>query len=76
MLETRNNIGNQHIGIIDYLQEFNFSKKAETCWKTIVLGKKKHGLSSVPADIYQARFIKFMRETVFAMDKEDYSNFL
>ena len=72
MNESRNNIGNLHIGIIDYLQAFNFSKKAETWWKTNVLGKKKEGLSSAPADIYQARFVKFMEETVLAMDKEDY----
>ena len=74
--ETRNKIGNLHIGVIDYLQAFNFSKKSETWCKTNVLGKKKQGLSSVPPDIYQARFVKFMRETVFAMEKEDYYKWL
>ena len=50
MNETRNKIGNLHIGVIDYLQAFNFAKKSETWCKTNVLGKKKQGLSSVPPE--------------------------
>ena len=74
--DTRNNIGKQHIGIIDYLQLFNFNKKAEACWKTRVLGNKADLLSVAPPEIYQRRFMKYMREYVFSDGREDYNNML
>ena len=74
--ETRNKLGNYHIGIIDWLQQFTFQKKSEMCWKSSVQGKNKLLLSSVPPDFYQARFMKFMRDNVFAREKDDYENML
>ena len=74
--ETRNKVGLQHLGIIDYLQDFDFSKKTETCWKSRVLGKSKSKLSSVHPNIYQARFMTFMRDIVFAKERDDYISFL
>ena len=74
--DSRNRIGKQHIGIIDYLQLFNFNKKVEGCWKTKVLGKKSNLLSSAPPSIYQKRFMKFMKDNVFSDEKEDYNHML
>ena len=71
-VEPRNNVGMQHLGIIDYLQTFNFSKKAESCWKTRILGNNPENLSSAPPDIYQRRFMKFMKDVVFSDEREDY----
>ena len=76
-VEPRNNVGTQHLGIIDYLQTFNFSKKAETCWKTRIMGKKADGLSSAPPGIYQRRFMRFIEKQVFAEEeREDYYKWL
>ena len=69
---SRNKIGMQHVGIIDYLQIFNFNKKAESCWKTRILGNKSDGLSCAPPGIYQRRFMRFMEEQVFSEEREDY----
>ena len=74
--ESRNRIGKHHIGIIDYLQLFNFNKKVEACWKTRMMGKKPNQLSSAPPGIYQKRFMRFMQENVFSDGREDYNNML
>lgn len=44
------------IGIIDILQLFNLSKKAEKIWKHVVLRKDKDGISSQPPEFYSIRF--------------------
>ena len=54
--DTRNKLGYQHFGIIDYLQTYNNLKKAETCWKTQVLCKDPMMLSSASPSVYQHRF--------------------
>ena len=51
-----------YLGIIDYLQDFNFSKWGENKFKSM----KADGdlISSVPPPQYSMRFMKFMQETV------------
>ena len=74
--DTRNKYGGQHLGIIDYLQTYNSSKKAETWWKTRVLCKNPKLLSSVTPAVYQQRFYSFMQEHVFPAEREDYKSML
>ena len=50
-----------HVAIIDYLTEFNFTKKVERFFKTTILSKNSEGISDVPPDWYCKRFIEFMR---------------
>jgi len=54
-----------HISIIDYLQEWNISKKGERFYKTIVLGKDPAYLSAIDPDSYAQRFRFFMENHVF-----------
>ena len=74
--DTRNKLGYQHFGIIDYLQTYDSSKKAETWWKTRVLCKNPKLLSSVTPAVYQHRFYSFMQEYVFPAEREDYNSML
>jgi len=50
------------IGIIDILQSYNFSKKGEHFLKVYGRCKNPHGLSCVPPNQYQERFMKRMRD--------------
>lgn len=52
-----------HIGIIDYLQDFNFDKKIENFLKFRLL-MKGAGISAVPPPDYADRFLRFMRDHV------------
>ena len=47
-----------HIGIIDYLQEWNFNKKVEQFLKTKFKGAKKRNLSAVEPIFYRERFLR------------------
>ena len=51
-----------HVGIIDYLQEFNVGKKLENFAKGFV--ENKHVISAVPAAEYGQRFFEFMQKYV------------
>jgi hypothetical protein len=53
-----------HLGIIDYLQEFNMDKIAENKFKTFSNWKTGHLISAINAIDYQKRFVDFMREEV------------
>ena len=53
------------IGIIDYLQKYNFKKKIENCFKSLLYGKEKNMISSVEPEYYGDRFHDFMVEKVF-----------
>ena len=55
-----------HIGIIDFLQKWNWFKKGESCYKTQVLRRNKGKLSAVEPDKYKQRFLNFMNKNVFA----------
>ncbi len=49
-----------HIGIIDYLQDYNFDKKVENLAKYHIM-MKGSGISAVPPPKYAERFLSFMR---------------
>jgi len=49
-----------HLAIIDYLQEWNLSKKLERLSKTVVLQKDGKSLSAINPDKYAKRFQFFM----------------
>ena len=53
-----------HIAIIDYLQEWNLSKKLERFSKTILLGKDGPTLSAIEPDAYAARFRSFVEKNI------------
>ena len=54
-----------HISIIDFLQEWNFSKKGERWMKTVLLGKDAPTLSAIEPIQYGARFKKFCEQNIF-----------
>jgi len=56
------------IGIIDYLQEYNFRKHIETFVKGIYYGKEKNMISCVHPDFYGDRFRNFMNKYVFVLE--------
>lgn len=56
-----------HFSIIDYLQEWNMSKKMERLGKGILHRNIYNQLSAVPPNQYQARFQKFMSESVIKL---------
>lgn len=47
-----------YIGIIDILQEYNWSKKMERFLKSTFKRRDKHGISSIPSEEYAFRFKK------------------
>lgn len=49
-----------HIGLIDYLQKWDISKRWEKWLKVKLMRRKWSNLSSVPARFYQKRFMDFM----------------
>ena len=53
------------IGIIDYLQMYNFRKRLETFWKGVFYGKEKNMISCVEPNYYGERFQDFMTKNVF-----------
>ena len=57
-----------HIGIIDYLQDYNFDKKVENLLKYRIL-MKGAGISAVPPPKYGDRFLRFMRDHVIVDQK-------
>jgi len=58
-----------HIGIIDYLQEFNFDKKLENRLK-VFLNKEGAQISAIQPKPYATRYMKFMRDKVIIDQKE------
>lgn len=57
-----------HVGIIDYLQDFNIEKKLENFFKQYVK-KKGNLISAVPPSKYAERFLRFMRDEVIVDQK-------
>jgi Phosphatidylinositol-4-phosphate 5-Kinase len=45
-----------HLGIIDFLQEWNFSKAVERFWKHWVNGQESRNLSAIEPKSYKKRF--------------------
>lgn len=58
------------IGIIDFLQEFNWKKYCENKYKTMLYGDDVNQTSSVDSVYYSRRFLNFMKENVFIYGSE------
>ena len=54
-----------HVGLIDYLQKYTFSKKVERYVKIKTTSAMPNEISSIDPDMYFHRFNKFMRKVVF-----------
>lgn len=52
-----------HIGIIDYLQDFNFEKIMENKLK-VMINKSGAQISAIEPKPYATRYLKFMRDKV------------
>jgi hypothetical protein len=50
-----------HLSIIDYLQEWNFSKKMERAGKINLLNLNPDGLSAIQPELYARRFQRFIQ---------------
>ena len=51
-----------HLGLIDYLQDFNFDKFVENKYKSFI--DDGNLISAVPPDAYSYRFFNFMQNHV------------
>ena len=58
-----------HIAIIDYLQVYNLDKKFENFVKEIMVGRRAE-ISAVPPARYAKRYVDFMENQVFIVDKK------
>ena len=58
-----------HIGIIDYLQDYNLDKKIENFLKYRLKGDGD-GISAMPPPFYADRFLRFMRDHVIIDQKK------
>jgi Phosphatidylinositol-4-phosphate 5-Kinase len=64
-LESESGRFRYHLAIIDYLQEWNGSKKLERLLKITFKHADPQGLSAIEPEPYQKRFMRFMRNVVF-----------
>lgn len=53
------------IGVIDYLQTFNFQKKVEVWYKKYLKNRDPKKVSVSNSNFYGDRYINFMRHSVF-----------
>ena len=53
------------MAVIDFLQDWNFSKKGERFIKTTLLGKDPDNLSAIEPIRYSQRFKNFCEKSVF-----------
>ncbi len=59
-----------HLGIIDYLQDFNFEKIMENRFK-VFIHKEGAQISAIEPKGYATRYLNFMKEKVIIDQKED-----
>jgi len=64
--------GLYYMGIIDTLQTYTWKKKAETFLKTYVKRDDGNGISCVPPNQYQRRFMNYLKN-IIVTDNEYYS---
>ena len=60
-----------HVGIIDFLQKFDFKKKTEHKFKSWSPGVNPSALSCVEPKLYMHRFINFMEKEVVKQDLQE-----
>ena len=65
------NLETYHISMIDYLQQWNFTKKGERFMKTKFLGKKGPELSASEPVFYQTRFEKVINGRIITICKSE-----
>lgn len=53
-----------HVSIIDYLQDWSYSKKCERFIKTVLLRKDPTTLSAIEPEQYALRFLHFVQMNV------------
>ena len=66
-----------HLAVIDYLTEFDYSKKLEMYWKQFICFIKRRDsrqVSAVPPPEYFKRFNKLMQKEYITNEKEDKKN--
>ena len=63
------------MSIIDYLQKWNFDKKAEAFAKKWFLGKNAKGISAVPPEYYARRYTRFMKRNVLVGQHQNKSEY-
>ena len=63
-----------HLGIIDYLQAWNWNKKGEALIKTYIKGKDRNKISAVEPIYYQKRFYDFMKNKVLLDNSTQYQD--
>lgn len=59
-----------YMGIIDFLQEWNWNKRAERFFKINFRGADPDGLSAIEPEIYRDRFIRRMEELLDMEESE------
>ena len=57
-----------HIGIIDYLQLWNTSKKVERFYKSSICRKDGAKLSSIGSSAYASRWIDFISTSILSLN--------
>lgn len=55
-----------HVSIIDYLQKYDIFKKIERLHKQFIKGAKGSEISSIDANSYKTRFMKFMVDKILS----------
>ena len=60
-----------HIGVIDYLQDWNFVKRVENIYKTKLLQRDAYQIAAIKPKNYARRWIDFMKTYVFLANERD-----
>ena len=64
-----------HIGIIDFLQTWDFNKKCERFLKSKFTAPKNiYGISAINPNDYKTRFVDFLTSAVFKKSNHDDSS--
>jgi 1-phosphatidylinositol-4-phosphate 5-kinase len=73
VIETDRQTGEKycHMGIIDYLQEFDIKKWLEYKAKSIFMGKAHMSISCVPSEMYKYRMVEFVDQEVLRIEEKD-----
>jgi hypothetical protein len=60
-----------HVGIIDFLQVWDWSKRREAFYKTTFMRRNGRLISAVPPGEYCRRFQAFMAQVVFSPEHKE-----
>ena len=62
-----------HLGVIDYLQEWNFNKMGERFLKTRIKGMDGQQLSALKPAEYSQRYLDYMNKYIFKWEQRSVS---